>query len=69
MFEWALAYFLLGIFFSANDVPWPYTRVPVEEIIYVEALPQALPAFVNPWTVEYLPNPVIFSTAVAMYAG
>lgn len=68
--EFAFAYLLLRILLTANHFPWRYTRVPVEEVTGgAFTLPEAQPAFVNPWAVEYLPNPVIFSTAVAMYAG
>lgn len=32
-------------------------------------MPQGEDGFVSPWSVEYLPNPVIFSTATVLYAG
>jgi len=68
--EFAFAYLLLRIFFFTDHLPWRFTRIPVEEMTGgAFTLPQSQPAFVNPFTVEYLPNPVIFRTAVAMYAG
>lgn len=32
-------------------------------------MPKGQPAIVSPWSVEYLPNPVIFSTATVLCAG
>ncbi|KAH7408758.1 hypothetical protein DE146DRAFT_388025 [Phaeosphaeria sp. MPI-PUGE-AT-0046c] len=68
--EIALAYILLRIFLSADHSSWLAMRDQIEEMPHFgEALGQAQSAFVSPWSVEYLPNPIMFSTAVAMYAG